>query len=493
MNRRTSVITLLLLVGLSIIVTGCVARAQNEPAREQTVETVTVERDRIAEIVSAQGNVTTDQQANLVFATSGRIEQVLVDKGDRVQEGQLLAQLEAANLQRQVERAEAALATAQARLEQIARPSSAPQVAAAQAALSAAQAGAEGAQARLEQLLAGPTALDRRATELGLDLAKNQLWGAQAQRDAMAGNAQVSGANKDSAEAQVLVAEVGVQQAQLAQERVVESARAEDIAVLEAQVRQAESQVAQLKAQLDQIMEHPRQEDVAIVEAQAREAQLAWEHARRTMDDMLLKAPFDGIIMSVSINMGEWANPGAPAIAIADTEQMVLEVRLDELDVAQLDEGQPAVLTFEALPGRRVEGSVTAIAPGATQTQGGIAYLAEVSFAPGDLPVKLGMTTNVDIVTEQVGDALLVPNRAITADRSAGRYYVVRRNRSGEAETVEVEIGLRDEERTQILSGLQEGDVLELPQFDAGVSGAMSGQMGLMGRINSAQDGEREP
>jgi multidrug efflux pump subunit AcrA (membrane-fusion protein) len=73
------------------------------------------------------------------------------------------------------------------------------------------------------------------------------------------------------------------------------------------------------------------------------------------------------------------------------------------------------------------------------------------------------MTADVDVVVARVDDALLVPNRAIEADREAGRYYVTRLNRDGASERLEVQIGLRDESQTQILEGLDEGQALVLP------------------------------
>ena len=483
-KKRRIWITLLALTVMGVIA-GCVATAQTEQTVDPQAETATIKRGEISTLVSAQGNVTTDRQASLVFASAGRIADILVDTGDQVSEGDVLARLESDALDRQIERAEAALTTAQARLAQVAAGASKEERASALAALDAAQAGVEGAQARLDQLTADPTDLDIEATELAVALAKNQLWGAQAQRDAVAGNDYTSGANKDSAEAQVLVAEVGVTQAELAQRRLYADPRVEDVALLESQVRQAQAQVAQLQAQVDQLDALPRAEDVAVVEAQVSEAALAVEHARDMLDDLLVVAPFDGTVMDTYAHQGEWANPGQPVIGIADTEQMVLEVRLDEIDVAQLAVGQKALLRFDALPGQEVIGEVARIAPGATQTQGGIAYLVDVRFGPGDLPVKLGMTTNVDIVTDAVEGALLVPNRAVIVDRDDERYYLLVRDDAGKVAMTEVAIGLRDTKMTQVIGEVAEGDIVELPRFDI-ETGEMSGTSGLMGKINEA-------
>jgi hypothetical protein len=74
------------------------------------------------------------------------------------------------------------------------------------------------------------------------------------------------------------------------------------------------------------------------------------------------------------------------------------------------------------------------------------------------------MTADGDIVVASADGALLVPNRAIEADREAGRYYVQRQTVGGSIERLEVQIGLRTESQTQILKGPEEGERLVLPE-----------------------------
>jgi HlyD family secretion protein len=148
---------------------------------------------------------------------------------------------------------------------------------------------------------------------------------------------------------------------------------------------------------------------------------------------------------------------------------MILAVNVDEVDVAQIAEGQPAHLSFDAIKGEEVDGTVAYIAPSSTNVGGAIAYAVDISFEPGELPVRLGMTADVDIVTASVEDALVVPNQAIESDREAGRYFVTidtgRTSPEGEVitERIEVQIGLRDEANTEILEGVEEGQELVLP------------------------------
>jgi multidrug efflux pump subunit AcrA (membrane-fusion protein) len=75
------------------------------------------------------------------------------------------------------------------------------------------------------------------------------------------------------------------------------------------------------------------------------------------------------------------------------------------------------------------------------------------------------MTADVDIVADSAEDALLVPNQAIEADREASRYYVTVQKPDGTTERLEVQIGLRDGSRTQILEGLKDGDLVMMPKL----------------------------
>jgi HlyD family secretion protein len=231
----------------------------------------------------------------------------------------------------------------------------------------------------------------------------------------------------------------------------------------------AEAQVAQAEASLNSLRTRPNPEDVAVQQAAVDEAALALAQTRSQVEDAVIEAPFAGTILSVNINEGEWGSMGAPAFVLASTHPLILDVNVDEVDVALLAEGQPAHLSFDALKGEQVDGTVTRIAPSSTSVGGAVAYGVEISFEPATssgliLPVRLGMTADVDIVVDTAKDALLVPNRAIEADREAGRYYVTRQRPDSTTQRLEVRIGLRDEGQTQILEGLDEDDRLVLPE-----------------------------
>jgi RND family efflux transporter MFP subunit len=191
------------------------------------------------------------------------------------------------------------------------------------------------------------------------------------------------------------------------------------------------------------------------------------DQARAQVDETQVAAPFAGTVLEVLVAEGEWATPGAPAIVMAATDALILEVNVDEVDVAKLADGQAANLSFDALNGQQAEavsGRIARIAPASSNVNGAVAYGVEIGFQPGELPIRLGMTADVDIVVARADGALLVPNRAITADRAAGRYFVELWSDDGTTERLEVRVGIRNESQTQILEGLDEGDQVAMPE-----------------------------
>jgi RND family efflux transporter MFP subunit len=490
----------IVLIALALVGLGALfVQRANRSAVAAEPSTVVVSHGSIEETISATGNVIADQQATLAFASSGEIAQVLVTEGQIVEAGQVLASLDTTSLEWQVARSQASLDTAQARLEQAQQPASAEDIASAQAALdsaktnfdqvkdgansediASAQAALDSAIANYAQVKAGPTEEDLAAAQAQLDSAKASVQQAQAAYDLIKDRPDAP-MRQESLNLQN--ATISLEQAQANYDALVNRPTASELASAEAQVAQAEaslasllerpteselasaaSQVAQAEASLASLLERPKTEDVAIYQAQVQESALALAQAQDQLEDAELAAPFAGKILEIDIREGEWASPGAPAVALAATKPLILDVNVDEVDVAQLAAGQGAHLSFDAIRGEVVDGTVTYIASSSTNVGGAVAYGVEVGFDPGDLPVRLGMTADVDIVVASAEDALLVPNQAIEADRAADRYFVTRQTASGEIQRVEVRIGLRDESNTQIIQGLEEDDTVVLPQ-----------------------------
>ena len=469
---------------------------------EAATPTALVARGSIEEAVSATGSVSTERQATLAFEISGPIAQLLVDEGQQVKVGQPLAGLDTASLEWQVARAQAALETAQARLVQAQQPPGEDEIASAQAALdsaianytrvsagataeelASARAALESARANYKAVRDGPSKEELAAAQATLDSASATVQQAQAAYDRV----------KSRADLEMLPESLNLENATIELERaqanynaLVNRPQSSELAAAESQVTQAEAQLAQLlerpleselsaaeaqiaqaESQLVQLRERPRAQDSAVFQAQVEEASIALAQAQAQVEEALIAAPFAGTVLDTLVQEGEWATPGAPAMVLATTESLILQVNVDEVDVAKLAEGQIATLSFDALKDQQtgpVAGRIVRIAPSSSSVDGAVAYGVEIGFESGELPIRLGMTADVDIVVARADDALLVPNRAITADRAAGRYFVDLVHIDGTAERREVRVGIRNEDQTQILEGLEEGAQVALPE-----------------------------
>jgi HlyD family secretion protein len=468
---------------------------------EAETPTAVVALGRIEEMVSATGNVSTERQSTLAFEASGPIAQVLVKEGQQVEAGQQLARLDTGSLDWQVARAEAALETAEARLLQAQQPPSEDEIASAQAALdsaisnyervsagatdeelAAARAALDSARANYKNVKEGPSKEELVAAQSTVDSARSTVQQAQAAYDRV----------KSRADIEMLPESLNLQNATIELERALANFNAlanhplpSELAAAEAQISQAEAQLAQLlelpidselsaaeaqiaqaESQLDQLREKPRAEDLAVFQAQVEEASIALAQVEAQLDGAVITAPFAGTVLDTLVEEGEWITSGAPSIVMAATESLILEVNVDEVDVAKLADGQAANIFFDALKDEQTEtvaGRIARIAPASSNVNGAVAYGVELSFRSGELPVRLGMTADVDIVVAQAEEALLVPNRAITADRTSGRYFVDLVYLDGTTERQEVRVGIRGEGQSQILEGLDEGAQVALP------------------------------
>jgi HlyD family secretion protein len=507
-------------IGGILIVAACVIGAiaffvlgPKPPAAANDVaatSTAVVSRGSIEQTVSATGNAAAEQQVTLTFGSSGRIDEVLAEEGQQVKAGDVLARLDTRSLEWQVARAQASLDTTQARLKQTQRPASAEELASAQAAvdsakasyektkagptkeeMASARAAVDSAKASYEKVKAGPTKAELASAKAALDSALASLEQAQAAYDQVkdrpdvamlpqALNLQTATNEYERAKAnyestanhptpsELAAAKAQVSQAEASMAQLQARPTASELAAAKAQVSQAEASLTQMQAR-------PTAEEIAVAQAQVDEAVIALDQAQSQLEDAALTAPFDGTILSVQARAGEWATPGTPAISLVAGGPLVLKVNVDEVDVPQVSAGQPAHLRFNALKDDQIAGTVTYIALASSNVGGAVAYGVEIRFDPGQLPVRLGMTAEVEIVVASADGVLLVPNRAITADREAGRYYVTRQRADGSTEQLEVQIGLRDGQYTQILASLNEGDRLVLPEVPTQTTNSQGG------------------
>ena len=445
------------------------------------------------------------QEASLAELRAGASEEEIAAAKASLQSAQAGLASAKANLAS----AQAGLLSAKSALTQaeLARDALADAEAIAEANLKSAKAGLKSAQAQLDALLKGADAETLEQARLNLEQARNSLWHAQLERDAVKGRPGTPDYLKKQMDIAVANAEIAVRLAEISYQQAQEGATEETIAAAQASVAAAEAQVVNAQAQLDDVANQKAQaeaavaqaqaavkqaeamvaqaeagvqqaeaavaqaeanltmllkgasgEQITIAEAQVEQARIALEEAHENLAKATLVAPFDGIVTGVYVEVGEWATGLAVDLMDPNSLEVVLDV--DEMDISSLSIGQQAVVTLESWPDEELIGEIVSIAPQATKSASEIVtYEVHLSLDAGDLPVRAGMTANAHLVTAHRENVLLVPNRAIIADRKVGKYYV-NLIQGDKVVKTEVTIGLRDRDYTEITSGLKEGDKL---------------------------------
>lgn len=439
------------------------------------------------------------QEANLASLLKEPEPQDLAAARAAVESAQAqLDDLRAGPSEAELAQARAAVDAAQTRLDDLRAGPTADELAQAQVALDSAKAALQAAKVRREalddQLVVAQSDINSALEAIGRARdAYNQLvwnsrdpmvaesWGPYSPQGAALRRAEVSYeaalANKTLTEisandASVLAAEAQVAQAEAALAALSDAHIAQD-AALEAQLAQAEAslaalsdpnevqlaaarvQLAQANANLAGLLDGPSEPQVTIARAQVEQAQVALEDAVDNLESATLVAPFAGTVTALYVAEGEVAS--GPAVELVDTGSLRVVLNVDEVDIGSVHVGQSSVVSLETWPDRELQAQVASIAPKAQSSGGIVTYEVQLAFDRQDLPVLTGMTANADLTTAQRKNVVLVPNRAITADRESGRYYV-NQIVSGEMVRTEVTIGLRDDAFTEITGGLQPGD-----------------------------------
>lgn len=221
--------------------------------------------------------------------------------------------------------------------------------------------------------------------------------------------------------------------------------------------------------------------------------QNALADAKDKLNDYYIRAPFDGIITNILVKAGDTISGGVIATLITDDK--IAEVSLNEVDAAQVKIGQDAILTFDALPNVSLKGKVVEISTIGTESQGVVSYGIKISFEDKNQEIKPGMSVTAKIIANFKDNVLLVPNLAIKT--FSGNKYVDKPFDKISQDKVSISIrggitlssttrqiiktGLANDEFSEVLEGLEEGDIIILRTINSNSSqslgqGNFSGQ-----------------
>ena len=202
---------------------------------------------------------------------------------------------------------------------------------------------------------------------------------------------------------------------------------------------------------------------LALEQAQVKQAQASLNSAQTELSYTEIKAPVDGIVISKAVEVGQtvaasFETPELFSVA-EDLTKMQIEASVVEADIAKVKEGQNVRFTVDSYSDDYFYGTVTQVRNEATTTSNVVTYTVVIGIDNTDMKLKPGMTANVEIITAEEKDVILVPNQALrfyiddsdNAKRYKDRGVWIMKN--GKPERVVVKIGVSDEDNTQILEG----------------------------------------
>ena len=202
--------------------------------------------------------------------------------------------------------------------------------------------------------------------------------------------------------------------------------------------------------------------DAECARSAARESVLATQLSYATV-----RAQLAGRVLEVHTEEGNAVSPvtavtgGTLLVSLAATDRLHLEGLVDENEVALLEVGQRARIRTEAFSDRVFEGRLREIAPMGRRVQNVTYFELEIDLVAEDAQdLRPRMSGDADIVTRVVEDALVIPEMAL--HYQGAEIYVETRNAAGETERRDVEIGIVDGSKVQVLEGLDAGEIVYL-------------------------------
>jgi HlyD family secretion protein len=408
--------------------------------------TVRIERGTIRTVIKATGVVNPVLMIEVGSQLSGIISEVLVNFNDVVKAGQVIARVDPEAYIAAVKKASAALKIAKATAELQ------------QAALQRARVAVENA---------------RIASKAGeADLAAAQAKQAEAERDVQRNT--------------TLSRTSAISDREFTASRAARDAGAAGITSLRAQLKMKDEAIAIAEAEVSM-----SEANVASAEAVVEQNQAALEQAEVDLQHTQIRSPIDGVVISRVINSGQTVAVSLVSKVLfkiaEDLREMQVEGKIDEADIGQVKEGQPATFTVDAYPDQNFSGRVVQVRRSPELLQSVVTYTAVISAPNPDYLLFPGMTARLSIVVEETSAALKVPNAALrfrpqgrtsddrqsTGFRAESKTVWVER-KPGEAQPVTVTTGKSDEAGTQILSGgLTQGDPVIIGTSDRGQSSVL--------------------
>ncbi len=378
-NNQLNNILLAVFLG-SLVLAGCSNLPGQATPTEEPGQVVDVQP-----VVSATGKVVPAQWSQLSFSVSGVVEEIFVQKGDQVQEGEILVRLKGKeDIQAAIAAAKYEVAAAEKTLNDLNKNADDTRTIALEA-ISAATKAVRDAQYQLDNFTV-PQTQSKYSTTEALEVMQKKLDAARAAFEPYKYYSESDDTREDLKEK--------LDDAQADYNSAVKRLQYEtDLAVAQANLNKALKDYTTWK-------DGPDPDEVKLAQVRLENAQAALAAAEAKLQDLELRAPFAGTISDVNVRKGEWVTPGQPILLIADLTGLQVETTdLNEIDAARVKVGNPVSLTFDALPGVEVKGIIESVSPKSSEGSG-VNYTVVIKMDELPALLRWGMTAFADIRVE---------------------------------------------------------------------------------------------
>lgn len=485
-----------------------------------------VERGELKVQVIESGTIDAVRVVEVKSRVAGRVAKLLVDEGDRVTKGQLIAVIDPQETELRVEQdraqlrgaksavarttieieqrrvaAQARLDQARSRVKQLEKESGA-QPALTRSSIDGARSALSVATQALEQLLRVTQPNEKTAVDTALDDARRQQENAEREarrREELLGRGYISEREKQTAELDLRLAETRLR---AAEERMARLASQQDLErrTAEERVRQARSELQ--RAEAGGIQPDLKREELASARAALRDAEAGLRDvdallqgraqtqaqvdqigsvlrdSERQLGETEIRSPIDGVVTKKLIQEGELVaslssfSSGTPIVRVEDRSAMLVKMNINEIDVAKLQLGTETEISIDAIPSKSFGGRVTKISPSsqATANQGAdpvVRYAVEVTLDGLEETIKSGMTAKCTMIVLRKQNVLLLPSDYVGKDED-GRFIMLPAAgtdaKAGPTRQT-VQTGAETAAQVEIVSGAKEGQAVERPSY----------------------------
>ncbi|MCJ7544620.1 MAG: efflux RND transporter periplasmic adaptor subunit [Phycisphaerae bacterium] len=388
--------------------------AKRDPAASGPA-TATVTRGDVRLAVACTGRVVANLDVDIKCKASGEITRLPFDISDEVKKGDLLLELDPVDEKRVLSQAQVELAASQARL------------AIAQRNLAIAE---------------SDLATGRRRAQAALESAQARAADSRAKADRMK---------------QLLAKELCSQEDC---DTAVTSATQAQGDLVSAQVA-----IEELKTQEDAL--ELKRQDIVLAQTQVDSNTIALTQAQDRLADTKVISPIDGVVVTRNVQVGQIiasgvsnVGGGTTVLTLSDLSHLYVLASVDESDIGKVAAGQEAIVTADAFPGRIFDGKIVRIATRGVTESNVVTFEVKIEVTGRDRPLlRPEMTANVEIVAAERSGVLTVPSEAVVR-KGRQRFATVVKGAHNEERAVE--IGISDGLTTEVVSGLNEGETVQV-------------------------------